>query len=56
EAALFLYLEPVFAAPLAYLWLGESITPTFIIGAAVIAAGVILTEYRPPRVAHLRHR
>ncbi len=56
EAALFLYLEPVFAAPLAYIWLGEAITPTFLIGATVIAAGVILTEYRPPRVAHLRHR
>ena len=49
EAALFLYLEPLFAAPFAYLWLGEVITPTFLLGAAVIATGVILTEYRPPR-------
>ncbi|GMR19062.1 MAG: DMT family transporter [Patescibacteria group bacterium] len=66
EAALFLYLEPLFAAPFAYLWLGEAVTTTFLIGAAVIAFGVILTEYRPPhlrrgyggraRIAHLRHR
>lgn len=66
EAALFLYLEPIFAAPFAYLWLGETVTPVFLLGAVVIAAGVILTEYRPAvthvqrgrpsRVAHWRHR
>jgi drug/metabolite transporter (DMT)-like permease len=49
EAALFLYLEPIIAAPFAYWWLGEKITTTFLIGAAVIAAGVIITEYRPRR-------
>lgn len=47
EAALFLYLQPIFAAPFAYLWLGEKITSAFLLGAAVIATGVILTEYRP---------
>lgn len=47
EASLFYYLQPVFAAPFALFWLGEKITPAFVIGAAVIAAGVILTEYRP---------
>jgi len=46
EAALFLYLEPIFAAPFAYLWLGERITPTFLLGAVIIATGVILTEYK----------
>lgn len=47
EAALFFYLEPIFAAPFAYLWLGERITPTFLLGAAIIATGVILTEIAP---------
>jgi len=37
-------LQPVFAALLAWLFLGEKITPNFIIGAAVVAAGLILTE------------
>ncbi|MBU1356058.1 MAG: DMT family transporter [Candidatus Edwardsbacteria bacterium] len=37
-------LQPVFAALLAWIFLGEKITPNFILGAAVVAAGVILTE------------
>ncbi len=37
-------LQPVFAAFLAWMFLGEKITHNFIIGAAVVAAGVILTE------------
>lgn len=44
EAAVFKYLDPLFAAPLAVLWLGEAITPLFILGAAVIACGVIIAE------------
>jgi len=49
EASLFAYLQPVFAAPLAVFWLKESISGVFILGAALIALGVILTEYRPKR-------
>ncbi|MEX0587481.1 MAG: DMT family transporter [Patescibacteria group bacterium] len=49
EAALFAYLYPIFAAPLAVFWLGETITVPFIIGAAVIAAGVFIAEYRSVR-------
>lgn len=37
-------LQPVFAAVLAWIFLGEKITHNFIIGAAVVAIGVILTE------------
>jgi len=37
-------LQPVFAAVLAWIFLGEKITHNFVIGAAVVAAGVILTE------------
>lgn len=46
EANVFTYLMPVFATPLAYFWLHEPITLPFIIGAAVIAAGVIVSEIK----------
>ncbi len=51
EATIFDYLKPVFAAPVAILWLGEKITPPFMLGAAIIALGVLLTEYRPRQLA-----
>ena len=44
EANVFLYLPPIFATPLAYFWLGESVTFTFLTGALVIAAGVYVAE------------
>ena len=44
EASLFAYLYPIWATPLAVLWLGETITPGFIIGATIIAIGVALAE------------
>jgi drug/metabolite transporter (DMT)-like permease len=47
EAALFAYLYPIFSTPLAVLWLKESITPIFIIGAFLIATGVVIAEYKP---------
>lgn len=46
EAAIFTYLQPIFAAPVAIIWLGEKITLFFIIGAAIIGLGVFLTEKR----------
>ncbi|NIT04425.1 EamA family transporter [Candidatus Saccharibacteria bacterium] len=46
EAALFSYLYPVFAAPLAILWLGEKITLPFVAGAVIISLGVFIAEYR----------
>jgi len=46
EATLFDYLRPVFAAPLAILWLKESLTLPFLTGAFLIALGVFLTEYK----------
>lgn len=49
EAAVFSYLYPVFAAPLAVAWLGEKITPVFIIGAVVITAGVVIAEVKQKR-------
>jgi len=47
EAALFAYLYPIFSAPLAVLWLKESITTTFVVGAFLIATGVVIAEYKP---------
>jgi drug/metabolite transporter (DMT)-like permease len=46
QANIFLYLSPVFTAPLAYLWLGEPITLTLVIGCGIIALGVLLAELR----------
>lgn len=51
EASLFAYLQPIFAAPAAILWLGEKITPPFLLGAGIIALGVFLTEFRPSMLA-----
>lgn len=49
EATLFAYLQPIFAAPIALFWLGEKITFPFVIGALIIAVGVLIAEYRKPR-------
>ena len=46
EMALFYYLQPVWAAILAVLWLHESITTSYIVGAVVITMGVMIAEYR----------
>ena len=46
EAGVFFYLIPIFAAPLGIIWLGESITIPFIIGAILITVGVIIAEYK----------
>jgi len=46
EASVFSYLYPLFAAPLAVLWLGEKITSSFILGGAIITVGVVIAEYK----------
>lgn len=46
EAGLFTYLQPVFAIPLAVLWLKESISLPFITGALIIMVGVFIAEYK----------
>ena len=55
EVAVFNYLFPIWAAPLALWWLGEKITLPFVIGAAVIATGVIIAEHKR-RQKNRRHR
>lgn len=54
EADIFNYLYPLWAAPLAFLWLGELITIPFLLGAATIALGVAIAEYRPALFKGLR--
>ena len=49
EQAVFGYMYPIFAAPLAVLWLGEKVTPIFIIGAIIIAIGVVIAEIKKKR-------
>ena len=49
EQAIFGYMYPIFAAPLAVLWLGEKITPMFIIGAVIITIGVAVAEIKKKR-------
>lgn len=44
DASVFAYLYPLFATPLAVLWLGETIKPAFVIGALVIIVGVVIAE------------
>ncbi len=46
EVAVFNYLFPIWAAPLSLLWLGETITTPFVLGAAVIATGVVIAEHK----------
>lgn len=46
EVGLFAYLYPVFGTPLSVLWLHEKITTPFIIGALIIAIGVLIAEYK----------
>lgn len=47
EATVFEYIKPLFAAPLAVLYLKEQVTPVFVLGAIIITLGVFLAEYKP---------
>ena len=49
EAGLFAYLSPIFAAPLAIVWLKESVTPTFIFSGVLITLGIVIAEYKKSR-------
>ncbi|KKR85086.1 MAG: hypothetical protein UU32_C0041G0005 [Candidatus Woesebacteria bacterium GW2011_GWB1_41_10] len=46
DASIFAYLYPLFATPLAVLWLGEKITPMFVVGAVIIMIGVVIAEVK----------
>ena len=46
EAAVFTYLKPIIAIPLAIIWLKESVTPVTLVAAAITITGVYLSEKR----------
>lgn len=46
EAVLFNYLQPVFTIPLAIFWLGEKLSVSFVVGAAIITFGLIIAEHK----------
>jgi len=46
EAAVFTYLQPLFALPLSIFWLKESLGPTFILACLVITLGVFISQTR----------
>lgn len=45
EAEVFTYLQPFFAVPLSVIFLGEKITLPFLLGAALIATGVYISNF-----------
>jgi drug/metabolite transporter (DMT)-like permease len=49
DAAVYSYLYPLFSTPLAVAWLGEKITPMFVVGGIIIAIGVAIAEIKKKR-------
>ena len=47
ETSVFTYLQPLFAIPIAVIFLGEKLTIYLIIGAILITLGVFVCESRP---------
>lgn len=46
EATIFTYLQPIFAVPIAVIFLKETLSLAFIFGSALIILGVFICEYR----------
>lgn len=51
RAGVYIHLMPVFGALLGYLLLGEALRPYHALGAALVAAGILLTQRRSVRAA-----
>lgn len=49
EQSLFSYLSPIFAMPIAVLWLNEKITPIYVLGGIIIIIGVVIAETKKKR-------
>lgn len=57
QSSIFNYLTVVWAVPLSIFWLNESISFSFIIGAGIIAVGVIIAEYhKRKKLYHSKRR
>lgn len=46
EAVLFNYLQPVITIPLAIFWLNETLSLHYVVGAIIIAAGLVIVEFK----------
>ena len=46
EAALFSYLYPLLSMPLAVIWLKETLTPVYIVGAIIVTIGVVIAKLK----------
>ncbi len=46
EANTFMYLQPLFATPVAYFWLKESVSTSFILGGLVVTVGVLIATLK----------
>lgn len=55
ESALYVYLQPLWAAILAVIWLRETITPAYIFGGGIIAIGVFIAERKRNKQDSLNH-
>jgi drug/metabolite transporter (DMT)-like permease len=51
RVAVFSNLQPLATAVLAHFFLGEEITPQFVVGAVVVISGVVMAQFRAPRTA-----
>jgi drug/metabolite transporter (DMT)-like permease len=51
RVAVFSNLQPLATAVLAHFFLGEHVTPQFIVGALVVISGVVLAQFRATRTA-----
>lgn len=56
ETVVFSYLYPLWAAPLSLIWLKESVTSSFLVGAAIVALGVIIAEHKKRRRIRKRRK
>lgn len=55
ESALYQYLQPLWAAILAVIWLKEAITPSYVVGGTIIAIGVFIAEKKRTQKTSLNH-
>jgi len=56
HVSIFTYLEPLTAVPVAFFWLKERLGVWFLVGAAIIATGVIIAEIHPKSRFHILRR
>lgn len=51
EAAVFSYLQPIFATPLAIIWLKEKVSSGFTLGVIIMILGIVIAQYKTKSLA-----